>query len=269
LLYGIKPVVIAVVAQAIWGLGRSAFKRPLALVIAAGIVALYLLGFNEIVLLFGGGLAYFAVRRAELRLSNAGALGVVTPVILVRAAFETASTATDYSGLRLFVAFLKIGAVLYGSGYVLLAFLRSEFVIRLGWLTERQLLDAVAVGQVTPGPVFTTATFVGYVVGGLPGALLATLAIFLPAFCFVGFTHPLVSHIRRRPLLGELLDGVNVAAIGLMLAVMITLTRDAIVDLPTALVTVVAAILLIRWKVNATWLIALGGAVGLLRWLIG
>lgn len=164
---------------------------------------------------------------------------------------------------------MKIGAVLYGSGYVLVAFLRNDLVVRLGWLTERQLLDAVAVGQVTPGPVFTTATFIGYVVGGFPGAILATLGIFLPAFVFVGLTHPLIRRIRARPSLGDLLDGVNVAAIGLMAAVLISLNRDAVVDVPTFLAAVVAAVLLIRWKINATWLIALGAAVGIARWLVG
>ena len=130
----------------------------------------------------------------------------------------------------LFLTFLKIGAVLYGSGYVLLAFLRNDFVERLGWLTDQQLLDAVAIGQMTPGPVFTTATFVGYLVAGVPGAVLATVGIFLPAFVFVALLHPLVPRLRRYPWTAAMLDGVNVAAMGLMAAVTWLLGRDAIVD---------------------------------------
>jgi len=159
--------------------------------------------------------------------------------------------------------FLQIGSVLYGSGYVLLAFLRNDFVVRLGWLTDRQLIDAVAVGQFTPGPVFTTATFVGYVVGSWPGALLATLAIFLPSFVFVALSHPLIPRIRGRAVTAALLDGVNVAALGLMLAVTWELGRAAIVDRVTAVLAIAAAVLLVRYRVNSAWLVFGGGAIGI------
>lgn len=267
LLYGIKPVVIAVVAQAVWGLARTSLKEPDAVAVGVAVVALYLVGVNEIALLFGGGAALFAVRRVRRTAVSVGAVGLPFPVLAKLTASAVASI--DYSALRLFLTFLKIGSVLYGSGYVLVAFLRNDFVVRYGWLTERQLLDAVAVGQVTPGPVFTTATFIGFVLGGFPGAVLATVGIFLPAFVFVGFTHPLIRHIRARPLLSDVLDGVNVAAIGLMAAVLVALTRDAVVDVPTLLLAVAAAGLLIAWKVNATWLIALGAAAGLAHWAVG
>ena len=164
----------------------------------------------------------------------------------------------------MFLTFLKIGAVLYGSGYVLLAFLRNDFVGRLGWLTHQQLLDAVAMGQFTPGPVFTTATFIGYLVAGLPGAALATVGIFLPSFVFVLVSNPLIPRLRRSPWLSALLDGVNVAALGLMVAVTLELGRHAIVDGVTALLAGGAAILLIRVRINSTLLIVGGGDIGII-----
>jgi chromate transporter len=161
------------------------------------------------------------------------------------------------------LTFLKIGAVLYGSGYVLLAFLRADFVERLGWLTEGQLLDAVAIGQFTPGPVFTTATFIGYVLAGWTGALLATVAIFLPSFVFVAVSHPLLPRLRRSPRAAAFLDGVNVAALGLMAAVTWQLGRAAIVDLVSAAIALAAAVALFRYRVNSAWVVAGGAAVGL------
>jgi chromate transporter len=170
---------------------------------------------------------------------------------------------------RLFMTFLKIGAVLFGSGYVLLAFLRSDFVEHLGWLTERQLLDAVAIGQVTPGPLFTTATFVGYLVLGLPGALVATLGIFLPSFVFVAATAPVISRIRDSRWAAAGLDGVNAAAVALMAGVTWQLGLDAIVDVPTAAIAVLAGAVLIVWKPNPVWLIAAGGVAGLVLDALG
>jgi chromate transporter len=165
---------------------------------------------------------------------------------------------------HLFLVFLKIGSVLYGSGYVLLAFLRSDLVHRLGWLTEAQLLDAVAVGQVTPGPVFTTATFVGFVLAGAPGAAAATLGIFLPAFVFVALSGPLVPRLRRSAIAGAFLDGVNLASLALMAVVTAQLARAAIVDVPTGLLAAGSAVLLLRFRVNSSWLVLGGAAAGLL-----
>ena len=267
LLYGIKPVVIAVVAQALWGLGRTAFTGPLLLGIGAAAAALYLSGFNELVILFGSALLVLLVQTAQ-RLSP-GRLGAVMatpfaglpltmlPTLLLQPAPVPVSLTT------LFLTFLKIGAVLYGSGYVLLAFLRNDIVERLGWLTDQQLLDAVAIGQMTPGPVFTTATFVGYLVAGVPGAVLATIGIFLPAFVFVALLHPLVPRLRRSPWTAAMLDGVNVAAMGLMAAVTWLLGREAIVDPLTAFIAIAAALLLIRFRVNSAWLVLAGAIVGL------
>ena len=266
LLYGIKPVVIAVVAQALWGLGRAALKGPFLAAIAAGVLALYLLGGNEILLLFGGAAIVMLVRNwRRVRAERAGTtLSLAPPAWALPLLAAVAAGATvEYSASRLFLTFLKIGSVLYGSGYVLLAFLRNDFVERLGWLTEKQLLDAVAVGQFTPGPVFTTATFVGYVVGGFPGAVLATLGIFIPAFVFVALSVPILPRIRKSPWTAAALDGVNVAALGLMAAVLIELASAAFVDAMTVVLAVVAAVLLIRFRVNSAWLVLGGGLIGI------
>jgi chromate transporter len=161
--------------------------------------------------------------------------------------------------------FLKVGAVLFGSGYVLLALLRAELVSRRGWLTESQLLDAVAVGQVTPGPVFTTATFVGYVLGGNLGALVATVGIFLPAFVFVALSGPLVPRLRRSPVAGAFLDGVIIGSLGLMAVVTWQLGRAVVTDLPSGTLAAVSAFLVLGYAVNPTWLVLLGGVLGLAR----
>ena len=266
LLAGVEPVVVAVVLHAIWGLGRTGLRDARLAVLAAAVLALYLLGVNELLLLFGAG-ALVAIIRNVYRLGASrgpGAASLLPWLTLGPITIPAlAGTAEPYSAPRLFLLFLKIGATLYGSGYVLLAFLRNDFVARTGWLTERQLLDAVAVGQFTPGPVFSTATFVGYLVGGFWGAVLATLAIFLPAFLLVAVTNPLVPRLRRSPWTAGFLDGVNAAALGLMAAVAWTLGRAAIDDLPSAAIALAAALLLIRTRINSAWLVLAGALVGL------
>jgi chromate transporter len=264
LLYGIKPVIIAIVIQALFGLGRTAARSAFLAAMGVVVFGLYLLGVNEIALLFGTGLLVMLIvngrRLGEAQRPAALAAPLVAANLSLPAAL--ASAPASYSATTLFLTFLKIGSVLYGSGYVLLAFLHNDFVVRLGWLTDEQLLDAVAVGQVTPGPVFTTATFIGYVVGGVGGAILATVAIFLPSFVFVAATHPLIPRLRGSPWAGALLDGVNVAAVGLMAAVTVTLAEDAVTDVVTALLALAAAVLLVRFRVNSAWLVLLGGVVG-------
>ncbi|MDQ3930872.1 MAG: chromate transporter [Chloroflexota bacterium] len=270
LLYGIKPVIIAVVAQALWGLLRTAVKGPLHAVVGVAVLALYLLGFNELLLLFGGGILVMLVENG-LRAWRERSSQVTSfmPLLGIVPLFAQAGPgAASFNLWTLFLTFLKIGSVLYGSGYLLLAFLRNDFVGRLGWLTNQQLLDAVAVGQLTPGPFFTTATFIGFLLGGLPGALVATLGIFLPSFVFVAISGPFVRRLRRSSWTASLLDGVNVAALGLMLAVTWELGRSALVDVLTLTMAVVAAIVLIRFKVNSAWLVLSGGALGLLAWAL-
>jgi chromate transporter len=188
-----------------------------------------------------------------------------TPALLALGAPAALSgAAAPFSVGTLFGVFLKIGAVLFGSGYVLLAFLRADLVERLGWLTEQQLLDAVAVGQVTPGPLFTTATFVGYLLGGGIGAAVATVGIFLPAFVFVALSGPLIPRLRGSPAAGAALDGVNAASLALMALVTFQLARAALVDPLTVLLAAVSAILLLRFRVGSVWLVAGGAAAGAL-----
>jgi chromate transporter len=256
LLYGVKPVIIAVVVQALWGLGRTALKTvPLGL-LAAVAVAAAAGGVNQLLVLVAAGAAGVLMQniRRSVGLSRLWSNGIVP----VATSAAVAGTPFSLTGLLLF--FLKVGAILYGSGYVLLAFLRADLVDHWHWLTDRQLLDAVAVGQITPGPVFTTATFVGYLLGGVPGAVVATIGIFLPSFIFVAISGPLVPRLRRSPTAGAFLDGVNVGALALMASVTLSLTRAALIDVPTALLAAVSAILLLWWRVNSAWLV-LGGAL--------
>jgi chromate transporter len=266
LLYGIGPVVIAIVLKALVDLGRTATKRSPVLV-AVGLAAfvLYLLGLNELVVLFGGGLLVFALRGAA-RLRPEVSHGVAPVLGSVFLPLAAIAERTSVELWRLFLLFLKFGALVFGSGYVLFAFIRGDLVERLGWLTEQQLVDALAIGQLTPGPVFTTATFIGYLLGGLPGALLATLGIFLPGFVFVAGLQPLVRMMRRRAWTGDVLDGVNAAAIGLMTGVTWQLARTAIIDVPTALLGVGAAVILFATRINSGWLILGGAAIGLAVW---
>jgi chromate transporter len=265
LLYGIKPVIIAVVVQAIWALARTAVKGWLLAAIGALVLGLYAAGVNEIVLLLGAGVLVMAARNAGRLRQRPRAL-VLVPMLGAPALSTAGAAAVD--PVSLFFVFLKIGAVLYGSGYVLLAFLRNDFVVRLGWLTDQQLIDAVAVGQLTPGPVFTTATFIGYIVAGTSGAALSTLAIFLPSFVFVAIVYPIVPRLRGSAWMSAFLDGANVAAIGLMLAVTWQLGRSAVVDWPSAGLMLVATILLLRWRINSVWLIAGAGVIGtMVHWL--
>ena len=257
LLYGIKPVVIAIIIQALWQLGRKAIKGPLLAVVGVGVLVGYFIGLNEIALLFGGGLLVLLLQNAR-RLKRPG-----LPVIFAPALGLPLVSASAFSYTTLFLSFLKIGAVMYGSGYVLLAFLRSELITRLGWLTEQQLLDAVAIGQFTPGPFFTTATFIGYQLGGVQGAVLATLGIFLPAFIFVAISHRALTRFQKSPIARSLLDGVNAAALGLMAAVAWQLGLASIIDPVTIAILLVSSVLLLRYKINSTWLIVGGALVGL------
>ena len=267
LLYGVKPVIIAVVLQALWGLGRTALKtKPLAGV-AVVAAALSFLGVNELAVLFGTGLLVAAALRMVQQPTGSAAaplIGVVPALPFAVTTSAAAAVATPFGLWPMFLFFLKVGSVLFGSGYVLLAFLRADLVDRWHWLTESQLLDAVAVGQITPGPVFTTATFIGYLLGGGSGATLATLGIFLPAFFFVAISGPLVPRLRRSLVAGAFLDGVNVASLALMAIVTWQLGRVAVCDWITAALAVASGALLFRYRVNSAWLVLGGAVAGLL-----
>lgn len=257
ILYGVKPVIIVIVLQALFSLGRAALKTKFLAAIAVAGAALTFAGVHELIILAGGGLVVLSWRFIG-QPSRRGPLLSTTAFAFL---FQSTTPALASFGLwPLFLFFLKVGAVLYGSGYVLLAFIRADLVERWHWLTESQLLDAIAVGQVTPGPVFTTATFIGYVLGGTAGAAVATIGIFLPAFIFVALSGPLVPLIRRSPTAGAFLDGVNACALSLMFVVTYVLARSAVVDITTIVIALLSALLLFRFRVNSAWLV-LGGAV--------
>ncbi len=263
LLYGIKPVIIAIVLQALWQLGKKAAKDVPT--IAAGVLVIFAfsLGVNELVLLLLAGLGVMLVKNLwRSRSGTAGALLLPISGVLAQVSSSSAAAASA-SWLNVFLFFLKIGSVLYGSGYVLLAFLQRDLVERNQWLTSQQLLDAVAIGQVTPGPVFTTATFVGYLLAGHAGAIAGTIGIFLPAFVLVGVINPWVPSLRQSPWVSSFLDGVNAASLGLMAAVTYTLGRTALVDLLTVILALLSAIAVFRFQVNSVWLVLAGGVVGL------
>jgi len=257
-LAGVKPVVIAIVAQAIWNLGRRVLSSRIALALGIACAIAAALGVNELALLGAAGVAMWALC-ASRRSSDGGrgrAIGVLALPML-------AATPSAFTLGGLFLVFLKIGSVLFGSGYVLLAFLRADLVVRLGWITERQLLDAVAVGQVTPGPVFTTATFIGYLLGGPVGAAVATAGIFLPAFVFVAASGPLLPLVRRSPDARAALDGVNVASLALMAVVTVQLARSALAGPMGPVLAVASAVALMRFRVSAAWLVLAGALLGL------
>jgi chromate transporter len=262
ILNGIKPVIIAILLQALWRMGKTAIKSWwLGLIAIAAILANYA-GVRPLAVLAVCGIAAImplAITRMRGARYAEGVMTIVAPTI------KTGGLATQFKLSTLFVTFLKIGAVLFGSGYVLLAFLRGDFVTRLHWLTEGQLLDAVAVGQVTPGPVFTTATFIGYLLGGWRGALVATIAIFLPSFIFVALSGRLIPHIRRSAAAGAFLDGVIAGSLALMAVVTLSLGRAALIDWPAVGLAITAGVALLGFELNSLWLIALGAIVGYIR----
>jgi chromate transporter len=270
---GVKPVVIAIVVQALWRLTRTAVKTLWLGILAVGAIGAVIAGVHELVVLLAAAVvaalaAIVRARDADQRAANVASIGATLTVRKPAIAGALGPLGAAIAGpaavslWSLFGIFLKIGSVLFGSGYVLLAFLRADFVERLGWLTERQLLDAVAVGQVTPGPVFTTATFIGYVLGGVPGAVVATVGIFFPAFVFVALSGPVIPRLRRSRIAGAALDGVNAASLALMAVVTWQLGRASIVSVPTALLAIGAGLLLTFRRINAAWLILAGAIVG-------
>ncbi len=285
LFYGLQPVIVGIVTQAIWNLARTIFKGVLAVALALLVLVLYLLGVNVLILLFGGGLLCAILRwllvHWRKRHLPPASLTLLFPAPLFwhdlwpRLAAMPAAIGPGLLAVvptvglgLLFLTFLKEGAVVYGSGYTLLAFLRADLVENLHWLTDKQLLDAVSIGQLTPGPVFTTATFIGYVLAGWPGALLATLGIFLPSFLFIPLIHPLARHLRKSAWTAALLDGVNVAALALMTGVLFQLGQRALSDFVTWLLALLTFAVLLRFKVNSIWLLLAGAIVGIARFLL-
>jgi chromate transporter len=266
LLSGIKPVIIAIVLQALWKLGQKAAKDIPTTIAAILAIAGYFAGLNEVLLLLLLGIAVMLVKNWQ-RQNNIDAFLLPFSGVFVQAG-ETSTAVTSISWASVFLFFLKIGCVLYGSGYVLLAFLQRDLVEHNQWLTSQQLLDAVAIGQLTPGPVFTTATFIGYLLAGNLGAIAGTIGIFLPAFVLVWLVNPWVSKLRQSLWASGFLDGVNAASLGLMAGVTYTLGRTAIIDWLTVIVAILSGIAVIRFKINSAWLILAGGGIGFASYLL-
>ncbi|HXY11092.1 MAG TPA: chromate efflux transporter [Terriglobales bacterium] len=255
ILYGIKPAVIAIILQALWTLSRTAIKTKLHAVIGMIAVLLNAVGVAPLIVLAIAGIAACGAVRFKMQKSF-----MVSAPSFVQSGFllgpAVAAMTIPVSLVRLFLSFLKIGAVVFGSGYVLLAFLRAEFIDHLHWITEKQLLDAIAVGQFTPGPVFTTATFIGYLVAGIPGAAVSTVGIFLPGFVLVASSGPLIPKLRQSALASAILDGVVAGSLALMAVVAWQLGRTAIVDWRTVIILSASAVLVLKFRVNSAWVIA-------------
>jgi chromate transporter len=271
-LYGVKPAVIAIIVQAVWSLAKTGIKKPILIVVGLGVLVLYLFDLNEILLLLGGAVIVVLVQSGRRWFKQKTAVLLITPALLLKLPLiGFATSAVAFSQTTLFLTFLKMGATLFGSGYVLLAFLNSEFVVNLGWLTHAQVVDAIAVaGQITPGPVFNSAAFIGYLLGGWPSALLALLGIFLPSFILVGLLSRFLPAMRKSWLAGSFLDGVNAASLGLMAAVAIRLGRAVIIDPFTIFITLVALFLVLKFKISSVWLVLGGGTLGVIyKFVIG
>ncbi len=270
LLYGVKPVIIAIIIQALYKLGRSALKNTVTWMAGILVLILYFVNVSEIVLMLGAGVSVSLVCNLNFLKKPNFLPSILFPLsffpLPLSAIATEAIPKVPKTWIAVFLSFLKIGSVLYGGGYVLLAFVQQEFVDRTHWLTSQQLLDAVAIGQFTPGPIFTTATFIGYLVAGNAGAIAATVGIFLPAFVLVPAINPFVANLRKSPWTAGFLDGVNAASIGLMAAVTWELGRGTLQDIWTIWVTIASLIILLKFpKINSAWLVMAGAAIG---WLL-
>jgi chromate transporter len=260
LLYGVKPAVLAVIFAAIAQLARSAVKTAALGAVTAAVLLGFLVGGSEIALLLGSGAVGMLLARPWRKLPVAAYALVGLPAGLGAAAPTLGN---------LFLYFLKIGCFLFGGGYVLFAFLRQGLVHDYGWLTDQQLVDAIAVGQFTPGPLFSSAAFVGYLVGGWPGAVVASLGIFLPSFVLVWATHPLVRRMRGAVWSAGFLDGVNAGSIGLMAGVLAQLGRSSLVGWPAWVILGAAGAAVLRWRVNSAWVVLGGALLGLILHRLG
>ena len=259
LLFGIKPVVVALLAQAIWNLGKTALRTVPFAALALMTVLLAMAGVQAVWLLIGAGILWMLFKEGKQLAGNRASIG----------AWAGLGTGGALGTLPVFFYFLKIGAVLFGSGYVLLPVLRADLVVQFHWLSDAQLLDAVAVSQATPGPFFTVATFIGYILAGWKGATLATIGMFLPAFVYVAATSGFLPKLRKSPLAAAFLDGVNAAAVALMAYVGWQFGRAALVNVPAVVLTVASGALVFRFKINSTWLVLGGAAAGMALHLLG
>lgn len=263
--FGIKPVIIAIVLLALFRFSKSAIKTKSLFIIAAIAAIANLLGSNEILVIFAAGILNLVL--GNLRNLFTGGKSLIALLSGSGIASDSnflinSSSLVDFSIGKLFVFFLKVGSILFGSGYVLLAFLKADLVDKFAWLTEAQLLDAIAVGQFTPGPVFTTATFIGYILAGIPGAIVATLGIFIPAFFFVAISAPIIPKLRQSKSVGVILDGINAASLALMAVVIFILGKTVVINILGLSIFVLSLVLLTKFKINSIWLIIIGGFLG-------
>lgn len=268
ILYGIKPVIIAIVIQALWKLGKKAAKDFPTRLTGVAVILAFLLGINQILLLFLAGFGVMLFKQFKHRWGRLSGVSLLPVSELLAQGNSVVVTPHSPHWISVFFFFLKVGAVLYGSGYVLLAFLQRDLVEHWQWLTSQELLDAVAVGQLTPGPIFTTATFVGYLVAGNMGAIAATVGIFLPAFLLVGLINPWVVKLRQSTLTSHFLDGVNAASLGLMAVVTYTLAEATLIDILTVILMLLSLLAVFRFKINSAWLVLAGGVIGLIYSLV-
>lgn len=278
LLYGIKPAILAVIFGALWRLGKKAIKNRQLLTIGLGVIPLLLLGINEVIALLIGGIIggiWLQLTTDKKQPPNSATeivIGSLTMGTIMKAIAAQTNSSITPPLWQLGVFFLKVGSVLFGSGYVLIAFLEGEVVNKYHWLSQQQLLDAIAIGQFTPGPVLSTSTFIGYLISGVPGAIVATLGIFLPSFVFVAALNPLVTKLRQSSWTSSFLDAVNVSSVALMVVVTLKLAQATLIkpianipfDPVATMITAMAAILLLRFKLNSAWLVLGGAALGYL-----
>ncbi len=268
--YGMKPVILAIIFLAIISFYKTAVKNKFLLFLGLATIITYFLGVNELILIIIAGMISFILNRHQtkklysLMILNLMNLSPIVSSTGIQGALSAEQFVIPFSLSKLFLFFIKVGSVLFGSGYVLLAFLKSDLVEHWHWLTNSQLLDAIAIGQFTPGPVFTTATFIGFLLGGNSGAILATVGIFLPAFIFVGISAPWIKKIRKSMAIASVLDGVNVASLAVMIAVTLQLSRESVFDPLTLVLFLLSLLGVQRFKINSVWLVIVGGVLGLL-----
>ena len=261
-IYGIKPAVLAIIASAILKLGKKAIKSTELVVLGLLVLSASLLGVNEIIALLAAGILgmlYF-----YLKSKANSSLNSVSPFLFL---FGISTITAKVSTFKLFMIFLKVGAILYGSGYVLFAYLDAELVTR-GLLTRAELIDAIAIGQFTPGPVLSTSTFIGYQLSGFTGALAATTGIFLPSFLFVLILNPFIPRMRNSKILRYFLDSVNVAAVAVMVAVLIAMTRETLVEWQSITIALIAVFLTFKTKISTIWIIVMGAIIGFLLMIL-
>ena len=266
LLYGIKPVVIAIIIQALITLGKRACNNWLLLAVGIATLALYLLGVNEMILLFAGAAIVLLTRGGRKLISNGVASLLYIPSLINLSLLRLnpfLSTIASFSNTTLFLSSLKIGALMFGSGYVMIAFAKSEFVTHLSWISNAQLIDAIAVGQALPGPLSKSITFIGYLVGGLPSAVIATVGFFLPSFILVALLSKIVLLVRKTWWAAAFVDGVNVTALGLMAGATVSIIRSAVTDIFSALLALASFLLIFKYKISSYWIILGGGVLGI------